>query len=52
MSNDPNNFQLMADAQKKRRDELHEARIAASPWLQSMRKAIELQRQMEKDGKQ
>ena len=52
MDKDPNKWQMMADAQKARRDELHEARMEASPWLQSMRKAIELQRQMEKDGKQ
>ena len=52
MDKDPLKFQVMADTQKARRDELHEMRVAGSPWLQSMRKAIELQRQMEQDGKQ
>jgi hypothetical protein len=52
MDKDPNKWQVMADAQKVRRDELHEMRVAGSPWLQSMRKAIELQRQMEQENKQ
>ena len=52
MDKDPNKWQIMADAQKKRRDELHEMRMEASPWLQSVRKAIELQRQMERDNKE
>lgn len=52
MDKDPNKWQVMADAQKKRRDELHEMRVAGSPWLQAARKAIELQRQMERDKKE
>lgn len=52
MDTNSHKWKLMADAQKKRRDELHEMRVAGSPWLQAARKAIELQRQMEQDGKQ
>lgn len=33
---DPLKFQTMADAQKARRDEIREARIAASPWLRTV----------------
>ena len=36
MTNDPNNFRLMADAQKAKRDAIHKARIEASPWLSAM----------------
>lgn len=36
MTNNPNNFKLMADAQKARRDAINKARIEASPWLSAM----------------
>jgi hypothetical protein len=36
MNKDILKFQVMADAQKAKRDAINEARIAASPWLQAV----------------
>ena len=51
MSNDPLKFQVMADAQKARRDAINEARIQASPYLMSLREAQELYNKMQEEGK-
>jgi hypothetical protein len=46
---DPMGWQIMADAQKARRDAMHESRIQASPYLLSLREAAKLYNQMQKE---
>ena len=52
MDKDPLRFRVMAEAQAQRNQELHEARMAASPWLASMREAIKRYDQMQEEGQQ
>jgi hypothetical protein len=48
---DPMGWQIMADAQKARRDAIREARIQASPYLLSLREAQKLYNKMQEEGK-
>jgi hypothetical protein len=43
MDKDPLKFQVMADAQKARRDELHKMRMEASPWMKAVLEAYKEQ---------
>lgn len=46
---DPMGWQKMADAQKARRDAMHEARVQASPYLLSLREAQKLYNKMQEE---